>query len=165
MIGVSGGGLLTALSGPSTAGADIGGLGTALATDVGPAAGAAALPAAEWARHRCRPRPAPERRSVECRCRPAGPGAAGIPAASTPVTLASQSWPPGTPGGCRPGRRAPWPECPRSPTAVVARLELRSPALRRQAQGHAGNHQADARLGPNRPALAGLPQAHSPATT
>ena len=58
MIGVTSGGLLTALSGPATAGADIGGLGSALATDVGPAAGAAALPAAEWARHRCWPRPA-----------------------------------------------------------------------------------------------------------
>ena len=39
MIGVTSGGLLTALSGPATAGADIGGLGSALATDVGPAAG------------------------------------------------------------------------------------------------------------------------------
>src|SRR6201995_222604 len=40
-IGVTSGGLLTALSGPATASADIGGLGSALATGGGPAAGAA----------------------------------------------------------------------------------------------------------------------------
>ncbi|MGA8331521.1 MAG: PE family protein, partial [Mycobacterium sp.] len=38
LIGMGGGGLMTALAGPSTAGADIGGLGSALATDVTPVA-------------------------------------------------------------------------------------------------------------------------------
>src|ERR1700722_10690274 len=38
LIGMGGGGLLSALAGPSTASADFGGLGTALASDVGPAA-------------------------------------------------------------------------------------------------------------------------------
>src|ERR1700761_4365376 len=41
IVGVTSGGLLTALAGPATASADIGGLGSALASDVGPAAGAA----------------------------------------------------------------------------------------------------------------------------
>ena len=40
LIGMGGGGLLTALAGPSTAGADFGGLGTALAGDFSPAAAA-----------------------------------------------------------------------------------------------------------------------------
>src|SRR3984885_11553389 len=37
LIGMGGGGLINALSGPSTASADLGGLGSALASDVGPA--------------------------------------------------------------------------------------------------------------------------------
>src|SRR6201996_3127071 len=37
LIGMGGGGLMTALAGPSTASSDIGGLGSALASDIGPA--------------------------------------------------------------------------------------------------------------------------------
>jgi PE family protein/PPE family protein len=97
MIGVTSGGLLTALSGPATASADIGGLGSALASDVGPAAavggggmGAAPVLASAGAGS-----------SISGMSVPpswAG-GAAGVPSASTPVTLASQSMPMGAAGG------------------------------------------------------------------
>src|SRR6202034_3450930 len=93
LIGMGGGGLLTALAGPSTAGADIGGLGSALASDVGPAGavggagglggvGAAPVLAAAGGGSSIGPLSVP----------PSWAGGAGIPAASTPVTLASQSW-------------------------------------------------------------------------
>ena len=105
LIGMGGGGLLTALAAPSTASADIGGLGSALAGDVTPAAagvgagvgglGAAPVLAAAGSGSSIGPLSVP----------PSWAGGAGIPAASTPVTLASQSWttpaPPagGTPTG------------------------------------------------------------------
>src|SRR6201996_649811 len=95
LIGMGGGGLLTALAGPSTAGSDIGGLGSALASDVGPAGavggvgmggagglGAAPVLAAAGGGSSIGPLSVP----------PSWAGGAGIPAASTPVTLASQSW-------------------------------------------------------------------------
>ena len=97
MIGVTSGGLLTALSGPATAGADIGGLGSALATDVGPAAGgmAGGMGAAPVLAS------AGAGSSIGGMSVPpswAG-GAAGIPSATTPVTLASQSMPMAAAGG------------------------------------------------------------------
>ena len=142
MIGVSGGGLLTALSGPATAGADIGGLGTALAGDFDPVA------------------------------RPAGVGgerhgrSAGIGLGRRWVV---DRWHVGAarlgrarrdPGG-KHARHAGVAELGRGARPEVdrvsghhrrmpavanggrGRLELRSPALRRQAQGHAGDCQAD----------------------
>jgi hypothetical protein len=102
MIGVTSGGLLTALSGPATAGADIGGLGSALATDVGPAAGAAGVAGGMGA--------APVLASAGAGSSiggmsvpPSWAGGAGIPAGSTPVTLASQTMPMGTAGGVSTG--------------------------------------------------------------
>jgi PE family/PPE-SVP subfamily C-terminal region len=105
LIGMGGGGLLTALAGPSTAGSDIGGLGSALASDVGPAGavggvgmggagglGAAPVLAAAGTGTSIGPMSVP----------PSWAGGAGIPAASTPVTLASQSWVAG-PGGMSTG--------------------------------------------------------------
>jgi hypothetical protein len=97
LIGMGGGGLMTALAGPSTASADFGGLGTALAGDVGPAAavggasgiGAAPVLAAAGSGSSIGPLSVP----------PSWAGGAGIPAASTPVTLASQSWSTGAPMG------------------------------------------------------------------
>jgi hypothetical protein len=99
MIGVTSGGLLTALSGPATAGADIGGLGSALAGDVGPAGagmaggmggmGAAPVLASAGAGSSIGGMSVPPSWAG---------GAAGIPS-STPVTLASQSMPMGTAGG------------------------------------------------------------------
>ncbi len=104
MIGVTSGGLLTALSGPATAGADIGGLGSALATDVGPAAGAAGVAGGGMGA-------APVLASAGAGTSIGGMsvppswagGSAGIPGASTPVTLASQSMPMGTAGGMSTG--------------------------------------------------------------
>jgi hypothetical protein len=103
LIGMGGGGLMTALAGPSTASADFGGLGTALAGDVGPAAavggagglggvGAAPVLAAAGTGSSIGPMSVP----------PSWAGGAGIPAASTPVTLASQSWA-AAPGGMSTG--------------------------------------------------------------
>ena len=105
LIGMGGGGLLTALAGPSTAGSDIGGLGSALASDVGPAGavggmgmggagglGAAPVLAAAGTGTSIGPMSVP----------PSWAGGAGIPGASTPVTLASQSWT-GAPGGVSTG--------------------------------------------------------------
>ena len=96
LIGMGGGGLMTALAGPSTASADFGGLGSALASDVGPAGavggaggiGAAPVLAAAGGGSSIGQLSVP----------PSWAGGAGIPAASTPVTLASQSWA-GAPGG------------------------------------------------------------------
>jgi hypothetical protein len=96
LIGMGGGGMLTALAGPSggmggmAMSADFGGLGSALATDVSPAAavggagglGAAPVLAAAGTGSSIGPMSVP----------PSWAGGAGIPTASTPVTLASQSW-------------------------------------------------------------------------
>jgi PE family/PPE-SVP subfamily C-terminal region len=97
MIGVTSGGLLTALSGPATASADIGGLGSALASDVGPAAavggggmGAAPVLASAGAGSSIGGMSVPPSWAG---------GAAGMPSASAPVTLASQSMPMGATGG------------------------------------------------------------------
>jgi hypothetical protein len=103
LIGMGGGGLMTALAGPSTASADFGGLGSALASDVGPAGavggagglggvGAAPVLAAAGTGSSIGPMSVP----------PSWAGGAGIPAASTPVTLASQSWA-AAPGGMSTG--------------------------------------------------------------
>jgi hypothetical protein len=103
LIGMGGGGLMTALAGPSGAmggmpmSADLGGLGTALASDAGPAAavggaggvGAAPVLAAAGTGSSIGPVSVP----------PSWAGGAGIPAASTPVTLASQSWTTAAPTG------------------------------------------------------------------
>ena len=99
LIGLGGGGLLTAMSGPATASADIGGLGSALAGNVAPAAGlggAGAMGAAPVLAA------AGQGSSIGAlSVPPSWAGGAGIPAASTPVTLASQSWaaPPAATGG------------------------------------------------------------------
>jgi PPE family protein len=90
MIGMGGGGMLTALAGPSTASADLGGLGAGLAGDVGPATamggvggmGAAPVLAGVGQGASIGPLSVP----------PSWAGGAGVPTASTPVTLASQSW-------------------------------------------------------------------------
>jgi hypothetical protein len=109
LIGMGGGGLMTALPGPSGAmggmggmggmsmSADIGGLGSALASDPGPAAavsgaggvGAAPVLAAAGGGSSIGPLSVP----------PSWAGGPGIPAASAPVTLASQSWAAGAPTG------------------------------------------------------------------
>jgi PPE-repeat protein len=96
MIGVTSGGLLTALSGPAAAAStDIGGLGTALASDAGPAAagaggmGAAPVLASAGAGSSIGPMSVPPSW--------AGGAGAGIPAGSAPVTLASQSFAAGAP--------------------------------------------------------------------
>jgi hypothetical protein len=105
LIGLGGGGLLTAMSGPATAGSDIGGLGSALAGNVTPAAGVggmgmggagAAMGAAPVLAA------AGQGSSIGAlSVPPTWTGGAGVPAASTPVTLASQSWatPPPATGG------------------------------------------------------------------
>src|ERR1700734_365665 len=104
LIGMGGGGLMTALAGPSTASADFGGLGSALASDVSPAAavggagglsgaGAAPVLAAAGGGSSIGQLSVP----------PSWAGGAGIPGASTPVTLASQSWTGAAPGGMSTG--------------------------------------------------------------
>jgi PE family/PPE-SVP subfamily C-terminal region len=103
MIGVGGGGLLTALAGPSTVSADLGGLGSGLVGDVGPAGavggaagmGAAPVLAAAGSGSSIGPLSVP----------PGWAGGAAVPTASTPVTLASQSWttPAPSTGGMGPG--------------------------------------------------------------
>jgi hypothetical protein len=101
MIGMGGGGLLTTLAGPSTAGSDIGGLGSALASDMGPAGavgpvggmGAAPVLASAGAATPIGALSAP----------PSWAGGAGIPAASAPVTLASQTFAGGPAMGGAPG--------------------------------------------------------------
>jgi len=92
MIGLGGGGMLNALAGPSTASADIGGLGSALAGDFAPTAvGGAGAAGAVGA--------APVLAGVgqaapigALSVPPSWAAGAGLPTASTPVTLASQSW-------------------------------------------------------------------------
>ncbi len=103
LIGMGGGGLLTALSGPSTSSADLGGLGASLAGDVGPAGavggaggmGAAPVLAAAGSGSSIGPLSVP----------PSWAGGAAMPTAGTPVTLASQSWTTAAPttGGVGPG--------------------------------------------------------------
>jgi hypothetical protein len=103
LIGMGGGGLLSALAGPSTASADIGGLGAGLVGDVGPAAavggvggmGAAPVLAAAGSGSSIGAMSVP----------PSWAAGAGVPGASTPVTLASQSWTTAAPstGGMGPG--------------------------------------------------------------
>jgi hypothetical protein len=109
LIGMGGGGLLTALAGPSTASADLGGLGSGLVGDVGPAGavggiggaggmGAAPVLAAAGSGSSIGPLSVPPAWA-------GGAGMAGVPTASTPVTLASQSWttPAASTGGMGPG--------------------------------------------------------------
>ena len=103
LIGMGGGGLLTALAGPSTASADLGGLGSGLVGDFGPAGavggaggiGAAPVLAAAGSGSSIGPLSVP----------PSWAAGAGVPTASTPVTLASQSWTTAAPttGGMGPG--------------------------------------------------------------
>ena len=103
LIGMGGGGLMSALAGPSAMpmSADLGGLGSALAGDVTPAAavggagglGAAPVLAAAGTGSSIGPLSVP----------PSWAGGAGIPAASTPVTLASQNWTTAAPGGMSTG--------------------------------------------------------------
>ena len=103
LIGMGGGGLLTALAGPSTASADLGGLGSGLVGDVSPVGavggvggmGAAPVLAAASSGSSIGPLSVP----------PSWAGGAGVPTASTPVTLASQSWTTAAPstGGMGPG--------------------------------------------------------------
>ena len=107
LIGMGGGGLLTALAAPSTASADLGGLGMGLASDVGPAGalggavggaggiGAAPVLAAAGSGSSIGPLSVP----------PSWAGGAAVPTTSTPVTLASQSWatPAPSTGGMGPG--------------------------------------------------------------
>jgi PE family/PPE-SVP subfamily C-terminal region len=103
LIGMGGGGLLTALAGPATASADLGGLGSGLVGDVSPAGavggmggmGAAPVLAAAGSGSSIGPLSVP----------PSWAGGAGVPTASTPVTLASQSWTTAAPstGGMGPG--------------------------------------------------------------
>jgi hypothetical protein len=96
LIGMGGGGLLAALAAPSTASADLGGLGAGLVGDVGPAAavgsgmggGVSAMGAAPVLAG------VGSGSSIGAMSVPpswAG-GAAALPTASTPVTLAAQSW-------------------------------------------------------------------------
>ncbi len=97
LIGLGGGGLLTTLSGPATAGADIGGLGSALAGNVAPAGlgGAGAMGAAPMLAS------AGGGSSIGAlSVPPSWAGGAGIPAAGgAPVTLASQTFGAGAPTG------------------------------------------------------------------
>jgi PE family/PPE-SVP subfamily C-terminal region len=106
LIGMGGGGLLTALAGPATASADLGGLGSGLVGDVSPVGavggvggmggmGAAPVLAAAGSGSSIGPLSVP----------PSWAGGAGVPTASTPVTLASQSWTTAAPstGGMGPG--------------------------------------------------------------
>src|ERR1700761_9646511 len=103
LIGMGGGGLLTALAGPSTASADLGGLGSGLVGDVSPAGavggaggmGAAPVLAAAGSGSSIGSLSVP----------PSWAAGAGVPTASTPVTRASQSWTTAAPstGGMGPG--------------------------------------------------------------
>jgi len=103
LIGMGGGGLLTALAGPATASADLGGLGSGLVGDVSPVGavggvggmGAAPVLAAAGSGSSIGPLSVP----------PSWAGGAAVPTASTPVTLASQSWttPAPSTGGMGPG--------------------------------------------------------------
>lgn len=104
LIGLGGGGLLTAMSGPATAGSDIGGLGSALAGNVAPTAGIGGMGMGGAGAMGAAPvlAAAGQGSSIGAlSVPPTWAGGAGIPAASTPVTLASQSWasPPPATGG------------------------------------------------------------------
>jgi hypothetical protein len=104
LIGLGGGGLLTALAAPATAG-DIGGLGAGLAGNVGPAAGMGAVGAGGMGAAPVLAAAGGGSSIGALSVPPSWAGGAGIPAASTPVTLASQSWvtPAPTTGGMGPG--------------------------------------------------------------
>jgi hypothetical protein len=101
LIGMGGGGLLTALAGPSAMpmSSDLGGLGSGLVGDVSPVGaggmGAAPVLAAAGSGSSIGPLSVP----------PSWAGGAAVPTASTPVTLASQSWttPAPSTGGMGPG--------------------------------------------------------------
>ncbi|HEX4391862.1 MAG TPA: PE domain-containing protein [Mycobacterium sp.] len=102
LIGLGGGGLLTAMAGPATAGSDIGGLGSALAGNVAPAAGMGGMGGAGAMGAAPVLAAAGQGSSIGAlSVPPTWAGGAGIPGASTPVTLASQSWatPPPATGG------------------------------------------------------------------
>jgi hypothetical protein len=102
LIGLGGGGLLTALAGPATAGSDIGGLGSALAGNVAPAAGIGGMGGVGAMGAAPVLAAAGQGSSIGAlSVPPTWAGGAGIPGASTPVTLASQSWatPPPATGG------------------------------------------------------------------
>jgi hypothetical protein len=91
LLGMGGGGLLTALAAPPTAAsADLGGLGAGLVGDVGPATavgGAGGLGAAPILAG------VGQGASIgSLSVPPSWAAGAGVPTASTPVTLASQSW-------------------------------------------------------------------------
>jgi hypothetical protein len=105
LIGLGGGGLLTALAGPSTASADLGGLGSALAGNVAPAAGLGAVGAGGIGAAPVLAAAGGGSSIGALSVPPSWAGGAGIPAASTPVTLASQSWTTAAPttGGMGPG--------------------------------------------------------------
>jgi hypothetical protein len=106
LIGMGGGGLLTALAGQASATSDLGGLGAGLVGDVGPAGavgavsgaggmGAAPVLAGVGQGAAIGPLSVP----------PSWAAGAGVPTASTPVTLAAQSWTtaaPSTGGGMGP---------------------------------------------------------------
>ena len=106
LIGMGGGGLLTALAGPATMSSDIGGLGAGLVGDVGPAGAVGAVSGAGGMGA------APVLAGVgqgssigAMSVPPSWAAGAGVPTASTPVTLASQSWTTAGPstGGMGPG--------------------------------------------------------------
>jgi len=95
LIGLGGGGLLTALAGPATAGADIGGL-----VRRWPATSPPLRAWAEWARwapHRVLAAAGGGSPIGALSVPPSWAGGAGIPAASAPVTLASQTFSAGAP--------------------------------------------------------------------
>ncbi len=93
LIGLGGGGLLTAMSGPATAGSDIGGLGSALAGNVAPAGGIGGMGGAGAMGAAPVLAAAGQGSSIGAlSVPPSWAGGAGVPGASTPVTLASQSW-------------------------------------------------------------------------
>jgi hypothetical protein len=106
LLGMGGGGLLSALAGPSTASADIGGLGAGLVGDVGPAGAVGAVGGAGGLGA------APVLAGIgtgssigAMSVPPSWAAGAGVPTASTPVTLAAQSWTTAGPttGGMGPG--------------------------------------------------------------
>lgn len=102
MIGMGGGGMLTALAGPSTASADLGGLGAGLVGDVGPAGAVGAAGGVGGAPVLAGVGQGASIGSLSVP--PSWAAGAGVPSASTPVTLASQSWttPAPTSGGMGP---------------------------------------------------------------
>src|SRR5882757_5196567 len=95
LIGLGGGGLLTALAGPATAGSDIGGLGSALAGNVAPAGGMGGMGAMGAAPVLAAAGGGSSIGALSVP--PSWAGGAGIPAASAPVTLASQTFSAGAP--------------------------------------------------------------------